>query len=87
MPPPLSASVRQSVWFSFESGKYDKHILDRTGLSLRQVRKMRRNREMFGEVVKPKLGAGGPKKMCQLHNQALLEYLEEPPTAYRDEMA
>lgn len=87
MSPPLSASVRQSVWFSFESGKDDKHTLDRTGLSVRQVRKMRRNWEMFGEVVKPKLGAGRPKKICQLHNQALLEYLEERPTVYRDEMA
>lgn len=25
--------------------------------------------------------------MCQLHNQALLEYLKEWPTAYQDEMA
>ena len=89
MPPPLSASVRQSVWFSLESGKTDKHILDRTGLSVRQVWKMRRRIwELFGEVVKPQLSvAGRPKKMCQLHNQALLEYLEQQPTAYQDEMA
>ena len=72
---------------SLESGKDDKHILGRTGLSVRQVRKMRRNWEQFGEVVKPQLAAGRPKKMCQLHNQALLEYLEERPTAYQDEMA
>ena len=79
--------MQQSVWFSLESGKDDNHILDRTGLSVRQVRKMRRNWEQFGEVVKPQLAAGRPKKMCQLHNQALLEYLEERPTAYQDEMA
>lgn len=49
---------------------------------------MRQNWEQFGEVVKLQLAAGrSKKKMCQLHNQALLEYLEERPTAYQDEMA
>ncbi len=43
MPPPLSTSVRQLIWFYFESGKDDKHILDVTEISVRQLRKMRRN--------------------------------------------
>ena len=36
--------------------------------------------------MKPQLTAGRPKKMSQLHNQALLEYLEKCSTAYQDEM-
>lgn len=88
MPPLLSSSVRQRVWFSLESGKDDKHILDRTGLSVRQVRKLRRNWEQFGEVVKPQLKLPGrPKELSQRHHEALLEYLEERPTAYQDKMA
>lgn len=88
MPPLLSSSVRQSVWFSLESGKDDKHILDCTGLSVRQGRKMRRNWEQFGEIVKPQLKSPGrPKKLSQRHHEALLEYWEERPTAYQDKMA
>ncbi len=48
MSPPLSTSVRQLIWFNFESGKDDKHILNITGISVRQLRKMRRNWEEFG---------------------------------------
>ena len=52
MPPPMNISVRQLMWFYFESGKDDKHILDVTEISVRQLRKMRRNWEEFGEVVR-----------------------------------
>lgn len=82
-----SPSVRQRVWFSLEPEKYDKHIPDRSELSVRQVREMRRDCEQFGEVVKPQFKAAGRlKKLRELHNQTPLEYLEERPTAYRDEM-
>lgn len=38
-------------------------------------------------MVKPQFKAAGRlKKLRELHNQTPLEYLEERPTAYRDEM-
>lgn len=73
MPPPLSTSVRQLIWFSFESGKDDKHILNVTGISVRQLQKMQRNWEKFGEVVRPQLTSGRPRKLSRIHQQALLE--------------
>lgn len=87
MPPPLSTSVRQHIWFHFESGKYDKHILDVTEISVRQLRKMRRNWEEFGEVDRPHLASGRPKKLNRTHHHTLLQYLEQRPTAFQDEMA
>lgn len=49
---------------------------------------MRRNCQQFGKVVKPQLKSPGrPKKLSQRHHKALLECLEERPTAYQDEMA
>lgn len=83
MPPPLTTSVRQHIWFHFESGKDDKHILDVTEISVRQLRKMRRNWEKFGEVVKPHLASGRPKKLNRTHH-FLLQYLEQRPTAFQD---
>lgn len=87
MPPHLSTSVRQLIWFSFESGKADNHILNVSGISVRQLRKMPRNCEEFGEVVRPQLTSGRPRKLNRIHQQALLEYLEQRPTAFQDEMS
>ncbi len=87
LPPPLSHSIRQTVWFQLESGKGDGFIFERTGISARQMRQIRLNWKEFGEVVRPQMAAGRPKNMSQVHNQARLEYLEKRPTAYQDEMA
>lgn len=84
---PLSTSMRQLIWFNFESGKDDKHILDVTEISVRQLRKMRRNWEEFGEVVRPHMASGRPKKLNRIHQEALLEYLEQRPTAFQDKMS
>ncbi len=86
MSPPLSRTVRQIVWFQLGLGKDDRFILERTGISARQMRKMRQIRKKFGEVVRPQMAAGRPKKMSQIHNQTLLEHLEQRSTAYQDEM-
>lgn len=69
---------------SFESRKDDKHIPDVTEISVRQLRKMRHNWE---EVLRPHLASGRPKKLNRIHQQALLEYLEQRPTAFHDEMS
>lgn len=79
--------MRQLIWFNFESGKDDKHILDVTEISVRQLRKMRRNWEDFGEVVRPHVASGRPKKLNRIHQEALLEYLEQRPTTFQDEMS
>ena len=78
--------MRQHIWFHFESGKDDKHILDVTEISVRQLRKMRRNWEKSGEVVKPHLASGRPKKLNRTHH-FLPQYLEQRPTAFQDEMS
>ena len=48
---------------------------------------MRRNWEEFWEVVRPQLTSGRPRKLNRIHQQALLEYLEQRPTAFQDEMS
>lgn len=72
---------------SFRIWKYDKRILDVTEISVRQLRKMRRNWEEFWEVIRPHLASGRPKKLNRTHHHALLQYLEQRPTAFQDEMA
>lgn len=87
MPPPLSTSVRQLIWFNFESGKDDKHIHDVPEISVRQLRKMRRNWEEFGEVVRPQMASGRPKKAEPRTSSSFAEYLEQRPTAFQDEVS
>ncbi len=41
----------------------------------------------MGGVWGPQLTSGRPRKLNRIHQQALLEYLEQRPTAFQDEMS
>ena len=76
----FSIIKRQAIKFRLESGE------DATGVSSRQLRKMRHNWEHFSEVAKPQLATGQRKKMNQQQIDQLLVYLDQRPTSYLDEM-
>lgn len=87
MVPPLSYDVRAAVHFHLERGDTNQFIQDATRLSMQQLQRMRSNWEYFGEVVAPKLLIGHrPRALSQYHEEQLLGYLEQRPTAYLDEM-
>lgn len=87
MVPPPSYDVRASVHFHLERGDTNQFIQDATRLSGRQIRRMRSNWEHFGEVVAPKLLIRNrPRALSRYHEEQLLGYLEQRPTAYLDEM-
>ena len=77
---------RQAIKFRLESGEDDNTIITATGVSIRQLRKMRRNWERFNEVAKPQLAAGRRKKLNQQQIDQILVYLDQRPTSYLDEM-
>ena len=58
-----------------------------TGVSTRQIRKMRRNIGLWGSSKAPRLRkTGRPRALTSAMEDALANYLEERPWAYRDEM-
>ena len=61
----FSIIKRQVIKFRLESGEENNTIITATGISIRQLRKMRRNWERFNEVAKPQLAAGRRKKLNQ----------------------
>ena len=76
----FSIIKRQAIKFRLESDE------DATGVSIRQLRKMRHNWEHFSEVAKPQLASGRRKKMNQQQIEQLLMYLDQRPTSYLDEI-
>ena len=68
----FSIIIRQAIKFRLESGEDDNTIITATGVSIRQLRKMRRNWEQFNEVAKPQLAAGRRKKLNQQQIDQLL---------------
>ena len=62
-------------------------VINTTGISVRQLRKMQRNWEEFGEIVRPQLTSWRPQRLNHTHQQALLKYSEQMPTVLLDEIS
>lgn len=79
---PFSARKRQDILCKLETGQNDRTILAETDDSIRQLRKMRRDWEQFGELVRPRLASGRPRMLSAFHQAELLVYLisDRPPT-------
>lgn len=88
MPSPFSDSLRNSIKIHFERKDSTKFISKATGVNVRQIQKMRKSWTQYGDVVAPKLTIGHrPRKLTEFHEEELLKYLEEKPTAYLDEIS
>lgn len=86
MPPPLSAALRRIIRLKLESGEKDRAIIGETSISVRQMRKMRRNWERYGEVVRPTKKGGRPRILSCVHEEQLLLLQDQRPTASLDDM-
>ena len=79
--------MRETITLRFVRNDDNKRIAAVTGVSLRQVQLMRSNWTNFGDVVAPQITLGHrPRKLSQYHELQLLEFLEQRPHAYLDEM-
>ena len=87
MPPPLSDSLRTSIKVHFERKDSTEFIHKATGVNHRTLQRMRKNWTHYGDVVAPRFTVDHrPRKLTEHHEDELLKYLEERPTAYLDEM-
>ena len=87
MPPGLSINLRRDIEGYIRRGDSSQVIHDHTYVSVRQINRMRKNLKLHDDVVAPKAPVQGrPRTLSPLVENALLEYLEQRPTAYRDEM-
>ena len=87
MPPSLSQELRDRIEDHFERLDDTKFIHEATGVSVSQIRKMRKCWEETG-LTHPPQGPRGKKKLILSYmEEDLLAYLELRPTAYLDEMA
>ena len=82
----FSARKRQDILDKLEAGAKNGVIISKTGVSARQIQKMRRNWKQYGKVAGPQLPPSCPQKLNTLHQTKLLVYLGQQPTAYLDEI-
>ena len=89
MPPPTPEHIRAAIQHEMDLGYSDDAILaGGHEVSARTVRRMRQNYRRYGLVHVPSTDPGGrPVSLTAFHQTALLEYLQQRPTAYIDEMA
>ena len=88
MPPPLSDTVRVKVQYWFDCGHDDDYVYDRTDISRRQIRRMRRYWNRYEEVMKSNVRDGGRFVIFQNeHLNALLNFVVDKSSAYLNEMA
>ena len=87
MPRRLPDQLRSDIETYFRRGNTTDQIHRFTFVSKRQITRMRKNLKMYDVVVPPKAPVQGrPRTLSPLVEDALLEYLEQRPQAYCDEM-
>jgi len=85
MPPPLPSAMRSRIRFHFDRTDSTAFIAKATGVSMAQIRKMRRSYIATGTIT---VSIGGrPPKLSDYHAEQLIEYLHQRPLAYQDEMS
>jgi len=84
MPPPLPSAMRSRIRIHFDRSDSTAFISKAIGVSLPQIRKMRRAYIATGTIT---ASVGGrPSKLSDYHAEQLIEYLHQRLTAYQDEM-
>lgn len=86
---PIPAPIRALIQYEFELGySVDAVAAGPYGVSLRTLQSMRKSWGLYGTVFIPSENKGGrPRVISELHEHALLEYLEQRPMSYLDKMA
>ena len=87
MPPPLSREVRDQIQDHFLRLDETAFIREATGVSISQISKMRRCWEETGLVVPSHGRPGPPTLITPRMAEDLLEWLEQRPLSYLDEIA
>lgn len=87
MPRALPDETRRDIEAYLRRGITPAHINTLTGVTVRQIINMRRNLLQYGDIVFPRsVNQGRPRVLAPWQEDRLLEYLQDRPTAYRDEM-
>ena len=82
-----SPQIKAAIKYDLETGRTDGEIVERHQVSKSLVYRYRKHWEEWGEVSLPPFSQGGRRRALDLAvSMALLDYLEEKPTAYLDEM-
>ena len=82
-----SPQVKAAIKYDLEVGRTDSEIVERHQVSKSLVYRYRKHWEEWGEVSSLPISQGGRNRRLDLAvSMALLDYLEERPTAYLDEM-
>lgn len=83
----LAASTLQAVLNRLDHGVNDTQIYLQTGVTQTCTRKKRRNLESWGQPYAPRcVKLGRPSTLRDLHRRRLLEFLEDRPQAYLEEI-
>jgi transposase len=88
MPPRLPQELRDRALILFDLGWTTHTIAKDLNVSIRQIYKWKSNLELFGTLTPPPLSViGRPRTLTTAQEDALLQYIEECPTVYQDEMS
>ena len=86
MPPPLSKELRDEIQAHIELGRETSQIVYSTGVSCNQINKMKRNLARYGDVVAQHQVMEPSRLLSFDMKDHLLEWIDEHPTKYIDEM-
>jgi transposase len=87
MPIKLTQHLRDLIVTEFALGHTNAAIASKHGISTSQVWKMRRNYTYYGDTQAPCISRRGrPPLLTKSQEDALLQYLNNRPDAYLDEM-
>lgn len=82
-----SPQVKAAVKYDLETGRTDDEIVERHQISKYTIYRYRRHWEEWGEVSSEPISQGGRRRALDTAvSMALLDYQDERPTAYLDEM-
>ena len=87
MPPKYSDSVRNTIETCLRAGVEPLQIASEVRVSHQWVYQLRQTLDAFDTVSPPHLGVQGrPRKITADAEQGLLDFLDDNPSAYQDEM-
>ena len=87
MPPKYSDSVRNTIETCLRTGVEPLQIASEVRVSHQWVYQLRQTLDAFDTVSPPHLGVQGrPRKITAEAKQDLLDFLDDNPSAYQDEM-
>ena len=87
MPPKYSDSVRNTIETYLRAGVEPLQIASEVRVSHQWVYQLRQTLDAFDTVSPPHLGVQGrPRKITAEAEQGLLDFLNDNPSAYQDEM-